>query len=352
MSRLSRFLSLLGLPAVLAAQPYGTVALPAELAAAGAAVEWIQPVASFCEGPAWDGAGSLYFTEQRGRDTDAWPIWKVELSGGAAAGRVFLGKSDQANGLAFDPRGRLVACQRRKVSRIDAEGRMTSLADSTAAIPFGFANDLTFASDGSFYFTALDSRVFRVDAEGNLHVAASGFQGANGVLLDEAAGLLYVADAPGAQVFRFRVGTGGALSDRRPFAAVVRPDGLALDSRGNLYAACNTQGRVRVFSPAGDSLGSILLSPASSHDMRRGPGGNSSNCGFGGADGRTLFITGDGGLYAVRLQVPGREGHWTVSLAPPARTAPREPLLPRILRAGTLGGRLEGPALLGRRPGP
>lgn len=352
MPRLSRFLSLFVLPAVLAAQPYGTVALPPELAGAGAAVEWVQPVASFCEGPAWDGAGSIYFTEQRGRDTDAWPIWKVDLAGEKPAGRVFLEKSEQANGLAFDPQGRLVACQRRKVSRIDAAGKMTALADSTAAIPFGYANDLTFASDGSLWFTALDSRVFRVDAQGNLQVAASGFQGANGVLFDEAAGVLYVADAPGAQVVRFRVGADGALSERESFAKVVRPDGLALDARGNLYAACNTQGRVRVFSPAGDSLGSILMSPASTHDMRRGPGGNASNCGFGGAGLRTLFITGDGGLYAVRLQVAGRDGPGTVALSRPVRREPRDGRVLRILRAGTQEGRRAGPILLGRRTGP
>jgi hypothetical protein len=34
--------------------------------------------------------------------------------------------------------------------------------------------------------------------------------------------------------------------------------------------------------------------------------GNTSNCHFGGPDRKTLFITGDGGLYKVQLKIAGR----------------------------------------------
>lgn len=371
MSRLSRFLFplLAVLPAGPAmAQPVGTFSLPASLVDSLAALQWIQKVPAFCEGPAWDGMGSVYFTEQHGRDTAAWPIWKVDLRGSAPAGAVILSASDQANGLAFDPDGRLVACQRRKVSRIPADGAGTaiSLADSSAALPFGFANDLAFGSDGSFFFTALDSLVYRVAAGGAARVAARGLKGANGILWAEEAGLLYVGDAADSQVVRYRVGPDGALGGPAPHIRMTRPDGMAMDAQGNLYVASVAEGRIRVFGPGGDSLGHIALDPPAPYNgYKRGVNGNASNCEFGGPDGRTLYITGDGGLYALRLKVSGRVLPEPVRLGsrpfafPPrpaswpghsaAPSAAASAALTRILRAGTLAGRLEAPILLGRR---
>ena len=38
---------------------------------------------------------------------------------------------------------------------------------------------------------------------------------------------------------------------------------------------------------------------------RVGNNGNADNCVFGGPDLKTLYITGDGGLYSIRLKIPG-----------------------------------------------
>lgn len=309
------------------AQTHGTADLPSALAEPKAPVRWVQPVAAFCEGPAWDGE-NLYFTEHHGKDTLDWPIWRHRPEAGDPAGAVFLAASEQANGLALDRQGRLAAAQRRKVSRFDAAGKAVVLAESTAAVPFGNANDLAFGADGTLWFTALDGRVFRAAAGGAAKVAATGLKAANGILPVDEAGHLYVADAADSLVLRYPIKADGTLGPAMPFAALNRPDGMALDEIGNLYVASNVDGQVHVFDPSGARLGSIPVIPAATHNVRKGPGGNTSNCEFGGADLRTLYITGDGGLYAVRLKVAGRRPAEPNPILRPRRThGPGDPAL-------------------------
>jgi gluconolactonase len=67
------------------------------------------------------------------------------------------------------------------------------------------------------------------------------------------------------------------------------PDGMKLDSQGNLY--CTGPGGVWVFSPEGKHLGTIKLpeTPA--------------NCNW--ADGNMLYITARTGLYRIQLAAQG-----------------------------------------------
>jgi gluconolactonase len=313
---LSRFLLLGLLPLPAAAQPVGSVSLPPALASPSAQVRWVQQVPAFCEGPAWDGAGSIWFTEQHGKDTAAWPLWKVDLRGPAPAGSVVLAASGWANGLEFDSQGRLLACRRRSVARLTPTLAFEALADSSAALPFAFANDIAAGSDGSFFFTALDSLLYRVGTDGKAAAADRGHKGLNGVLWAEEAGVLYAGDADSNTVYRFKVAPDGRLSGRKVHVRMRRPDGMCMDEMGNLYVASVAEGRIRAFDPSGDSLGAVLLDPpAPWNAYKRGANGNASNCAFGGEDGRTLFITGDGGLYALPMKVAGRGMPASVSLA-------------------------------------
>jgi gluconolactonase len=68
------------------------------------------------------------------------------------------------------------------------------------------------------------------------------------------------------------------------------PDGLKIDTDGNLYAT--GPGGVLIISPEGKHLGTILTGQAT------------SNCAFG-DDGRTLYMTADMYLMRVRLKAKG-----------------------------------------------
>jgi gluconolactonase len=68
-----------------------------------------------------------------------------------------------------------------------------------------------------------------------------------------------------------------------------------VDDSGNLYVANNSDEirAIEVFDPAGHLLGRIPFPDAP------------SNCTFGGADRRTLYVTTLHAVYEVRVPVPG-----------------------------------------------
>jgi gluconolactonase len=84
----------------------------------------------------------------------------------------------------------------------------------------------------------------------------------------------------------------GTLSEARTFVTTGEgPDGMTVDNASNLFVT--TGSGIEVFSPDGARWGVI--------PVPRIP----ANCAFGGADGRTLFITAREGLYRVTLAIPG-----------------------------------------------
>ncbi|HUS35427.1 MAG TPA: amidohydrolase family protein, partial [Verrucomicrobiae bacterium] len=97
------------------------------------------------EGPAWDVKNIMLF-----------------YTGGGQISRLVNGKSETfreaaggANGLSFDREGRLVTCEaaNRRVTRTEANGSITVLADSFEGKKFNSPNDLTIDSKGRIYFT-------------------------------------------------------------------------------------------------------------------------------------------------------------------------------------------------------
>ena len=82
------------------------------------------------------------------------------------------------------------------------------------------------------------------------------------------------------------------LSGERTFAGdTAGADGMTIDAAGNLYVTTNVG--VRVFAPDGSEWGTLAIpmQPA--------------NAAFGGADGRTLYVTARTTLYRVPMPIPG-----------------------------------------------
>jgi gluconolactonase len=174
--------------------------------------------------------------------------------------------------------------------------------------------------DGNVYFTDTphtysgepNKSVFRIDPAGNLtmlkHYATDADLsegGAFGIALSPNQRAFYIDtwNHPGyPQVVRFDLDEAGAvaketlvLTDKDgPIQSV---DGLCVDQAENLYV-CTGGGGVRMYSPTGELLGTIDV-----------PG--ATDCTFGGADMKTLFVATSGGvagdknLYQVPLNIPG-----------------------------------------------
>ncbi|MGA8182789.1 MAG: SMP-30/gluconolactonase/LRE family protein, partial [Terriglobia bacterium] len=69
------------------------------------------------------------------------------------------------------------------------------------------------------------------------------------------------------------------------------PDGIKVDEKGNLYGS--GPGGVWIISPEGKHIGGIKLPE------------RAANCAWGGADGKTLYITASSSVYRIKLDVPG-----------------------------------------------
>ena len=137
-----------------AAAPAAGVDSPPDPAAAApaAAPRAVGPVRKlaggfrFTEGPAWDGAGTLYFSDLPNRTLHRW----------TAGGGVELLRTGAAfsNGIGVERDGALVFCEASgRIVRRAADGSEGTLADRCGGRPLGPPNDLWIGPDGAIYFT-------------------------------------------------------------------------------------------------------------------------------------------------------------------------------------------------------
>jgi gluconolactonase len=298
-SALIRAGALWAAPALYAAHQ---VNLPASLAAPGAQVVDVMVGLSYSEGVAVDPSGNVFFSEDP--DVDNGRIREITPAGEKS---VYKDPSRGSNGLEFDNQGRLHICMHDSLLRVEKDGKVTVLHASTPSASIGRVNDLSISSAGSVFFTNLyGNTLFFRNTSGQITTRT--FNGVNGVEWIEEKSIVYVASG-GLQKCKVDNGT-GALSDCTVFAASPNgdTDGLTVDALGNVWHANWGQGKVYVTDSTGKDLGSITIdaAPVPGKRYTNGAMGNADNCHFGGPDNKTLFITGDGGLYKIDLLVAGR----------------------------------------------
>ena len=189
---------------------------------------------------------------------------------------------------------------------------MSVVVDRFDGKRFNSPNDLVYHSDGSLYFTdpafglpspdakELDvNGVYRLGADGTLSLLAE-HQGPNGLAFSPDESRLYVADTFRGDWTEYEVQPDGSLDSGRQLlttSGVEAPgaaDGLKVDAQGNLWAT--GPGGVWIVSPDGRHLGTIT------------PDELPANVAWGGAEGRTLYMTARTGLYRIATLVAGA-GH-------------------------------------------
>jgi gluconolactonase len=168
------------------------------------------------------------------------------------------------------------------LQHVAPDGGVRYLLDAGFLAP----NDLTATPDGILYVTDPPhhppppepvGRVHAVDPDGQVRVAADGFHYCNGIAR-EPGGTLAVIEARG--VLRLDPETGDREWIVESFGE-ASGDGMAIDVDGRLYVCCTGEHAVRVFEADGTEVDRLQL-PGS---------GLVTNCCFGGADRRTLFVT-------------------------------------------------------------
>lgn len=260
-------------------------------------VETVAEGFKFTEGPLWLPGGPLIFS-----DIPANRMYSAPKA-------VFREPSHQSNGLTLDGQGRLIAAehQARRVSRTGKDGSMTVLAGRWEGKRFNSPNDVVVRSDGMVFFTdppyglegglegpnaELDfCGVFAVKPGKAPKLLARDFERPNGLAFSPDEKTLYVADTAQGHLRAFDAAEDGALSNGRVFCELPGPDGIKVDTKGNLWATARDG--VRVIDSNGELLQTVQVPQ------------NPSNCCFGEADGKTLFITARTGVYRVTVSVPG-----------------------------------------------
>jgi len=255
----------------------------------------------FTEGPAW-GHGALFFS-----DIPADTIQRVTEAGEVS---VFLKPSGKSNGLMFDRDGTLIACRHweRNVARITPEGQVSVIADTYDGKKLNSPNDCIIAADGAIYFTdphyGLEGRPQEQDCEGVYRIAPDGklarvvddMTRPNGLFISPDGDTLYVADSEDRKIRAYALQEDGSAGDGRDFIdmrtdAPGVPDGMTMDSEGNLY--CTGGGGIWVITPEGKHLGTIAVPEVP------------ANCTFGAPDNSVLYITARNSIYRIALKATG-----------------------------------------------
>jgi gluconolactonase len=268
----------------------------------------------FTEGPTVDKAGNVYFTE-----TLNHRIMKLDTAGKLS---VFRENSNAANGLLFDPQGRLIACeggdQNPRVTRTDmATGRIEVIADNYRGQKFNKPNDVTIDGKGRLYFTDLPGgAVYRIDAPGKVEriLNRPDIQRPNGIQISPDDKTFYLVEANqaegGARMIRaYDLQPDGTVRNMRVhynFYPGRSADGMSIDTQGNLWASAGLNRRrgtsetldtkcgIHVISPQGKLIKFIPI-----------PEDTLTNNAFGGPDMKTLYITAGKTLFKIRTDIPG-----------------------------------------------
>ena len=157
---------------------------------------------------------------------------------------------------------------------------------------FRGTNDLTFALNGDLYFTDQGTsdlinrsgRVFCMHADGDLELVCTDLPSPNGLVLSGDEKALYVGLTRDNAVWRMRLAERGCADQVGRFARMsggTSPDGMAADADDNLLVCHVGFGAIWVFATNREPIYRV--------DSCAGP--LTTNCAYGGPDGKTLYIT-------------------------------------------------------------
>jgi len=262
----------------------------------------------FTEGPLWIADtqgknGRLIFS-----DIPADTIF--QYTPGSEKPTEFRKPSGNTNGNTLDLDGKVLCCEHsnRRVSRMEADGTVTPLAELYEGKRLNSPNDIVVRKDGSIYFTDPPygiqkaqeelgfSGVYRIAPDKTLQLLVKDFVRPNGIALSPDEKKLYVNDTEKQHIRVFDIQPDGSIANGKVFAEMNSKeaggaDGMKVDVKGNVYST--GPGGVWIYDSKGQLLGKIS------------PPEVSANIGWGGDDNKTLYMTAQTSLYRINLKIAG-----------------------------------------------
>ncbi len=253
----------------------------------------------FTEGPAADKEGNVFFS-----DIPNNKIHKVDKDGKLT---TFTDKSNKANGLMFNAKGELVACEMEgQIVAYSPEGKRRVIADKFNDQRFNAPNDLVIDKSGGIYFTDPEYNApkpfpqkirtfYYIDSKEKVtRLFDEDLPNPNGIILSPDEKTLYVIPSSSSDMLSYPVEGPGKIGKGKVFCTLEGKgggDGLTVDVKGNLYIT--TSLGLQVFDPAGKKLGIIKVPE------------HPANVTFAGKDNKVLYITARTGLYTIPMEIAG-----------------------------------------------
>jgi gluconolactonase len=245
--------------------------------ASAADVRVLNDDAHFPEGPIWY-HGKLYYVEYDRNSVTTWD---------GARNSIFWSKKG-CGPSAVIPTARgefLTTCyDSGSIGRISAEGKdLPPYTHDKDGNRFVGPNDFAPDRHGGIYFTCsgtapgpvIDGKIFYLAADGTITQEATDIHSANGIVVSNDGKTLYVIETEDHRLLQFLIAPDGSLSQRRVFLDLdelthhvghIYPDGVKLDSRGQLYIGQNPRdvhaplaGRIFIVDAEGKLLRTLEL---------------------------------------------------------------------------------------------
>jgi len=259
---------------------------------------------------------------------------------------VFRQPANWANGNTRDRQGRLITCEHsvtRRVTRTEASGRITVLADSFEGKRLNAPNDIVVKSDDSLWFTdplfgingewegsraqreQATTNVYRLGSDGKLTAVITDILNPNGLAFSPDEKKLYVVEwrgTPNRSIWAYDVSADGtSLANKTKLIDAADQgalDGFKVDRDGNLWCGWGSNGAlnaeptdvggkkvftlrgksedldgVMVFNPQGKAIAHIRLPE------------RCANLCFGGPKNNRLYMASCHSLYALYVEAHG-----------------------------------------------
>jgi len=283
--------------------------MPDDLRITGRTPDWVAmqrrgaPTDCFLEGPAFDRDGALYCV-----DIPYGRILRVDAAGRFQVAAAYDG---EPNGLAIHRDGRVfIADHKQGILALDPPtGEVAVVLDRPMLERFKGVNDLVFTRNGDLYFTDQGQtglhdpagRVYRLRADGGLDLVLDGVPSPNGLGLSPDESVLYLCVTRANAIWRVPLLPSGKVTKVGMFiqlsGGTIGPDGMAVDSAGNLAVCHAGLGTVWLFSPLGEPI----------RRLRSSEGLLTTNVCYGGRDGRRVYVTESetGTILTAELETPG-----------------------------------------------
>jgi sugar lactone lactonase YvrE len=259
------------------------------------------------EGPAVDKKGFLYAVNFKTEGTIGRVLAKndTELF-------ISLPNNSIGNGIRFDLQGNMYIADyvNHNILLVDIANQNKKNAEQRSVEVYAHSplmnqpNDLAIMDNGTLFASDPNwklgtGQLWKIDGDRKVTLLEKNMGTTNGIAVSPNNKILYVNESVQRNIWRYQLSVSGAISKKTLLISFddYGLDGMRTDKEGNLYIARYGKGVIAVVSPKGQLLREVKLK-----------GQYPTNIAFGGAAGKTIFVTMQkrGAIETFQVDVPGR----------------------------------------------